>query len=71
MICLNCTGHYRDFLMGIREGAYTYEQLMDYATNLVEAVEVIYKRSALPEKVNPEVVQDAFKTIVKEKLLTR
>ena len=68
---LRCAGHYRDFLMGIREGEYTYEQLMDYATNLVDAVEVVYERSTLPEVVNPDIVQDAFKTIVKEKMLSK
>lgn len=68
---LKCTGHYRDFLMGIREGAYTYEQLMDYANGLVDAVEVVYKKSDLPESVDSDMVNDVFRTIAMEKIITK
>lgn len=68
---LICTGQYRDFLMKIREGEYTYEELLDYAINLVDAVEVIYKRSELPDVIDEKLLSDTFKTIVSEKLILK
>lgn len=66
---LRCTGHYRDFLMSIREGEHTYESLMEYATNLVDITEKAYNESCLPDKVDEKFVTEIFQTIITEKLI--
>lgn len=68
---LKCRGHYRDFLMSIRNGEHTYEGLMNYATNLTGLIEQEYKRSKLPDEVDPEMVDDVFRTIAMEKIFSK
>lgn len=68
---LYCTGQYRDFLMRIREGEFTYEHLIEYASNLVDLTETVYQRSKLPDEVNHELIYDSFKTIISEKLISK
>lgn len=68
---LKCRGHYRDFLMSIRNGEHTYEGLMEYATKLTALIEQEYQRSRLPERVDEEFVTKVFQTIITEKLITK
>ena len=48
----------RDFLMGIKNGEYTYEFLMDYAERLVKEVEKNLPNSDLPDEVDRKFVND-------------
>ena len=57
---LVCEGEYRDFLMGIREGAFTYEYLLEYATKYMSTVENHYMETKLPEKVDEDMVGKFF-----------
>lgn len=68
---LKCRGHYRDFLLSIRNGEHTYESLMNYATNLTGLIEQEHKRSKLPEEVDTDMVSNVFRTIVMEKILSK
>lgn len=68
---LRCMGQYRDFLMNIREGKFTYEECMEYAENLVGFTESAYEKSDLPDEVDKDFVTGVFQTIVTEKLITK
>jgi hypothetical protein len=41
--------HDRDFLLRIRAGAYTYEELVDMANEKIAGMEQLYERSGLPD----------------------
>lgn len=57
--------------MSIRNGEHTYEGLMNYATNLTGLIEQEYKKSKLPDEVDPDMVDDVFRTIAMEKILSK
>jgi hypothetical protein len=46
----------RDFLMGIKNGDYTYEYLIDYAEKLLKEVEENLPKCNLPDHVDKEYV---------------
>jgi predicted nucleotidyltransferase len=48
----------RDFLMGIKNGDYTYEYLIDYAENLLADVNENLPKSNLPDEVDKDFVND-------------
>lgn len=48
----------RDFLMGIKNGDYTYEYLIDYAEKLLADVEKNLPNSELPDEVDKKFVND-------------
>lgn len=48
----------RDFLMGIKNGDYTYEYLIDYAERLLADVNENLPKSNLPEEVDKDFVND-------------
>lgn len=48
----------RDFLMGIKNGDYTYEYLIDYAEKLLADVNENLQKSNLPDKVDKDFVND-------------
>ena len=48
----------RDFLMGIKNGDYTYEYLIDYAEKLLADVEKNLPSSDLPDKVDKDFVNE-------------
>ena len=48
----------RDFLMGIKNGDYTYEYLIDYAEKLLADVEKNLPNSDLPDEVDKKFVND-------------
>lgn len=48
----------RDFLMGIKNGDYTYEYLIDYAEKLLADVEKNLPNSDLPDKVDKDFVNE-------------
>lgn len=48
----------RDFLMGIKNGDYTYEYLIDYAEKLLADVEKNLPNSELPDEVDKDFVND-------------
>ena len=51
---VNVRRHDRDFLLGIKAGAYTYEDLMAMANEKVEVIKEAYAIADLPDK--PDVV---------------
>ena len=48
----------RDFLMGIKNGDYTYEYLIDYATKLLDEVNENLPKSNLPDEVDKDFVNE-------------
>ena len=48
----------RDFLMGIKNGDYTYEYLIDYAEKLLADVNENLQKSNLPDKVDKDFVNE-------------
>ena len=48
----------RDFLIGIKNGDYTYEYLIDYAEKLLADVNENLQKSNLPDKVDKDFVND-------------
>ena len=56
----------RDFLMGIKNGDYTYEYLIDYAEKLLADVEKNLPNSDLPDQVDKEFVNDLLVKCRKE-----
>ena len=48
----------RDFLMGIKNGDYTYEYLIDYATKLLDQVNENLPKSNLPDEVDKDFVNE-------------
>jgi predicted nucleotidyltransferase len=56
----------RDFLMGIKNGDYTYEYLIDYAEKLLADVEKNLPNSCLPDQVDKDFVNDLLVKCRKE-----
>jgi predicted nucleotidyltransferase len=56
----------RDFLMGIKNGDYTYEYLIDYAEKLLADVEKNLPNSDLPDQVDKDFVNDLLVKCRKE-----
>jgi predicted nucleotidyltransferase len=56
----------RDFLMGIKNGDYTYEYLIDYAEKLLVDVEKNLPNSDLPDQVDKDFVNDLLVKCRKE-----
>lgn len=56
----------RDFLMGIKNGDYTYEYLIDYAEKLLADVEKNLPNSYLPDQVDKDFVNDLLVKCRKE-----
>jgi hypothetical protein len=56
----------RDFLMGIKNGDYTYEYLIDYAEKLLADVEKNLPNSCLPDQVDRDFVNDLLVKCRKE-----
>ena len=48
----------RDFLMGIKNGDYTYEYLIDYAEKLLADVNENLPKSNLPDEVDKDFVNN-------------
>lgn len=63
---LVCEGDYHDFLMDVREGKFTYEYLLEYATKYMVTVENTYNRSTLPECVDKDFVGNMFRIAYNE-----
>lgn len=47
---VNVRRHDRDFLLKIRSGAFSYEELVDVANEKITHIESLYERSSLPEE---------------------
>ena len=45
-------GEERDYLMGIRKGQYSYDEIMEKAENLMEEVDELFDKSSLPRSAN-------------------
>ena len=56
----------RDFLMGIKNGDYTYEYLIDYASSLIADVNAHIGESGLPDEVDKDFVNDLLVKCRKE-----
>lgn len=61
----------REKLMEVRNGHWTYEQLVEEAERLDEVVKTAYKTSTLPDKCPMDVVSDMARTLLEEHVLAK
>lgn len=63
-------GDERDFLMKIRNGGFSYEEIMDIVESEMNDIELLNKKSTIPEKVNMNDIEKLYKKIMKEIIWT-
>ena len=57
------TGNQRDFLMQIRTGAFSYEEMLAFAECRVEEMEALYKVTLLPHSPNTKRIAELYKEL--------
>ena len=62
--------HDREQLLAIKNGAWSYEQLIDYADKMEDEVKLAYKNSKLPNQPNIKFLDNLCIEIV-EKIISR
>ena len=59
-------GTERDFLMSIRRGILTYDELNKYAESKLAELKVAYEKSSLPEQVNMKKINVLYAYLSKD-----
>jgi len=53
----------RDFLLGIRQGKYKYEDLIEKAEGMVSKIDEVFDKSSLPNKVDKSLIDEIIEEI--------
>lgn len=58
-------GDLLEFIKNIRQGKFTYDFITNRANNIIKEIDILYKQSSLPNKVNFNIIENLYEQIIK------